>query len=239
MKNQVSNLGFENRVLTPSLFASNFNTMKERVKIHFTIKYRYTSLGNRTTGNSVEDYLQLGLEKLVKYNGFNFETCKDFNNEDITILGFQKLWFYASQQSLFADNVKSSTTKNGKKTKIVVGNIVANMDGKDIVSDKIENKLIELDSNNTKTKMRMNVRSLIRKAIEKSESNSDKKFYERVLAHLVIQSAIRKADNVSKAISLKEIIDCFDNHFQNVSAYSMFRKRMETDVRLKRLKMVA
>ena len=85
----------------------------------------------------------------------------------------------------------------------------------------------------------MNVRGIIRKAIEKAETNSDKKFYERLLAHLVIQSAIRKADKVGKAISLREVIDCFDNQFQNVDSYLMFRKRMETDVRLKRLRMLA
>jgi hypothetical protein len=113
------------------------------------------------------------------------------------------------------------------------------MDGKEVVSDKVENKLIQLDSTNTKIQPKMNVRSLIRKAIEMSETNSDRKFYERVLAHLLIENSIRKANKVSKAIPLTEIIDCFENQFQNIDVYTMFKKRMITDVRLKKLKMVA
>jgi hypothetical protein len=239
MKNQLSKIGLENRVLTPTLFASAYSSMRERVRVNFIMKYRYTLSGNRATGNSVEDYLQLGLERLLKYNGFNFETCKDFNNEEITIFGFQKLWFYASQQCLFEDNVKGSTTKKGERTKIVVTNIVTDMDGKECVTNIVENRLLETDSINTKRKPKMNVRSLIRKAIETAENQKDRLFFERLLAHLLIQSSIRKADKVGKAISLKEVMDCFSNQFQSKDAYIMWRSRMETDERIKRLKMVA
>jgi hypothetical protein len=236
MKNNLSKIGSENRVLTPALFNSVFSSMRERVKIHLSLKYRYAINGNKVTAQSIDDYLQNGLERIM--NGFDFTTCL-WNNESITIFGFQKLWFYLAQQSMYADNVKSTTTKKGIKTKIVIGNIVSQMDGKEVISDIVETKLIHLDSTNTKEKLKMNVRGIIRKAIEKAETNSDKKFYERLLAHLVIQSAIRKADKVGKAISLREVIDCFDNQFQNVDSYLMFRKRMETDVRLKRLRMLA
>jgi hypothetical protein len=236
MKNNLSKIGFENRVLTPALFQSNFSSMRERVKIHISLKYRYSINGNKVTSQNVDDYLQNGLEKIM--NGFDFSTCL-WNNESITIFGFQKLWFFLAQQSMYVDNVKSCTTKKGIKTKIVIGNIVSQMDGKEVISDIVESKLIQLDSTNTKEKIKMNVRSLVRKAIEMAETKSDKKFYERVLAHLLIQSSIRRADNVGKAISLKEVIDCFDNQFQNKDAYIMFRTRMETDARLKRLRMLA
>jgi len=236
MKNNLSKIGLENRVLTPALFNSVFSSMRERVKIHLSMKYRYSINGNKVTGQNVDDYLQNGLERIM--NGFDFTTCL-WNNESITIFGFQKLWFYLAQQSMYADNVKSSTTKKGVQTKIVIGNIVSQMDGKEVISDIVENKLIHLDSSNTKEKPKMNVRSLVRKAIEMAETKSDKKFYERVLAHLLIQSSIRKADKVGKAIHLKDVIDCFENHFQNVDSYIMFRTRMESDVRLKRLRMLA
>jgi hypothetical protein len=235
MKN-ISKIGLENRVLTPELFQSNFNTMRERVKIYFSIKYRYSVNGNKVTAQSVDDYLQNGLEKLI--NGFDFTTCL-WNGESITIFGFQKLWFYLAQQSLYGDNVKSFTTKKGIQTKITIGNILINMDGKEVITDKVESKLIQLDSNNTKNVPKMNVRNIVRKAIENADNDRDRLFYERVLAHLVIQSSIRKADNVSKAISLKEVMDCFTNQFENVGAYIMFRKRLESDIRLKKLRMVA
>jgi hypothetical protein len=236
MKNNLSKIGLENRVLTPALFQSNFNSMRERVKVHISLKYRYSINGNKVTAQNVDDYLQNGLERIM--NGFDFSTCL-WNNESITIFGFQKLWFFLAQQSMYADNVKSTTTKKGIKTKIVIGNIVSQMDGKEVISDIVESKLIQLDSTNTKSQSKMNVRSLVRKAIQMAETKSDKKFYERVLAHLLIQSSIRRADNVGKAISLKEVIDCFDNQFQNKDAYIMFRTRMETDARLKRLRMIA
>jgi hypothetical protein len=210
--------------------------MRERVKIYLSMKYRYSINGNKVTGQNVDDYLQNGLEKIM--NGFDFTTCL-WNGEPITIFGFQKLWFYLAQQSMYVDNVRSSTTKKGVQTKIVINNIVNQMDGIEIVSDIVETKLIQLDSINSKEKPKMNVRAIVRKAIQMAETNSDKKFYERLLAHLVIQSTIRKADKVGKAISLKEVIDCFDNQFQNVDSYIMFRKRMETDARLKRLRMLA
>jgi hypothetical protein len=98
---------------------------------------------------------------------------------------------------------------------------------------------LETDSINTKRKPKMNVRSLIRKAIETAENQKDRLFFERLLAHLLIQSSIRKADKVGKAISLKEVMDCFTNQFQSKDAYIMWRSRMETDERIKRLKMVA
>jgi len=236
MKNNLSKIGLENRVLTPALFQSNFSSMRERVKVHISLKYRYSINGNKVTSQNVDDYLQNGLERIM--NGFDFSTCL-WNNESITIFGFQKLWFFLAQQSMYADNVRSSTTKKGIKTKIVIGNIVSQMDGKEVISDIVESKLIQLDSTNTKSQSKMNVRSLVRKAIQMAETKSDKKFYERVLAHLLIQSSIRRADNVGKAISLKEVIDCFDNQFQNKDAYIMFRTRMETDARLKRLRMIA
>jgi hypothetical protein len=236
MKNSVSKIGLENRVLTPELFKSNFNTMRERVKTYLSIKYRYSVNGNKVTAQNVEDYLQNGLERLI--NGFDFENCL-FNNETITIYGFQKLWFYLSQQSVYADNVRSTMSKKGVETKIVVSNIVTQLDGKESVTNIVENRLLEIDSDNVKERPTMNVRKIVRKAIEMAETKSDKKFYERVLAHLVIQSSIRKADNVSKAISLKEVMDCFTNQFENVGAYIMFRTRMETDIRIKKLKKVA
>jgi len=236
MKNSNSKIGLENRVLTPALFKSNFNTMRERVKTYLSIKYKYSVTGNKVTAQSVEDYLQNGLERLI--GSFDFENCL-FNNETITIYGFQKLWFYLSQQSVYADNVRSTMSKKGVETKIVVSNIVTQLDGKESVTNIVENRLLEIDSDNTKVSPTMNVRKIVRKAIENAETKSDKKFYERVLAHLLIQSSIRKADNVSKAITLKEVIDCFTNQFDNVGAYIMFRTRMETDIRIKRLKKVA
>ena len=236
MKNNLSKIGLENRVLTPALFQSNFNSMRERVKIHISLKYRYAINGNKVTAQNVDDYLQNGLERIM--NGFDFSTCL-WNNESITIFGFQKLWFFLAQQSMYADNVRSSTTKKGIKTKIVIGNIVSQMDGKEVISDIVESKLIQLDSINTKSQSKMNVRSLVRKAIEMAETKSDKKFYERVLAHLIIENSIRKANKVSKAISLNEVIDCFENQFSSADSYFMWRKRMETDSRLKKLRMVA
>jgi hypothetical protein len=236
MKNNLSKIGLENRVLTPALFQSNFNSMRERVKIHISLKYRYAINGNKVTAQNVDDYLQNGLERIM--NGFDFSTCL-WNNESITIFGFQKLWFFLAQQSMYADNVRSSTTKKGIKTKIVIGNIVSQMDGKEVISDIVESKLIQLDSINTKSQSKMNVRSLVRKAIEMAETKSDKKFYERVLAHLIIENSIRKANKVSKAISLNEVIDCFENQFSSADSYFMWRKRMESDIRLKKLRMVA
>jgi len=236
MKNSNSKIGLENRVLTPALFKSNFNTMRERVKTYLSIKYKYSVTGNKVTAQSVEDYLQNGLERLI--GNFDFTTCL-WNGETITIYGFQKLWFYLSQQSVYADNVRSTMSKKGVETKIVVSNIVTQLDGKESVTNIVENRLLEIDSDNTKVSPTMNVRKIVRKAIENAETKSDKKFYERVLAHLLIQSSIRKADNVSKAITLKEVMDCFTNQFDNVGAYIMFRTRMETDIRIKRLKKVA
>ena len=239
MKNtmiKVSKIGLENRVLTPELFQSNFNTMKERVKIYFSIKYRYSVNGNKVTAQSVDDYLQNGLEKLI--NGFDFTTCL-WNGESITIFGFQKLWFYLAQQSLYGDNVKSFTTKKGIQTKITIGNILINMDGMEVITDKVESKLIQLDSNNVKERPTMNVRNIVRKAIENADNDRDRLFYERLLAHLLIENSIRKANKVSKAISLNEIIDCFENQFSSADSYFMWRKRMETDSRLKKLRMVA
>jgi hypothetical protein len=236
MKNSNSKIGLENRALTPALFKSNFNTMRERVKTYLSIKYKYSVTGNKVTAQSVEDYLQNGLERLI--GSFDFENCL-FNNETITIYGFQKLWFYLSQQSVYADNVRSTMSKKGVETKIVVSNIVTQLDGKESVTNIVENRLLEIDSDNTKVSPTMNVRKIVRKAIENAETKSDKKFYERVLAHLIIQSSIRKADNVRNAITLKEVIDCFENQFDNVGAYIMFRTRMESDIRIKRLKKVA
>ena len=234
--NKVSKIGHENRVLTPQLFNSNFNTMKERVKIYFSMKYRYSVNGNKVTGQNVDDYLQNGLEKLM--NGFDFSTCL-FNGEQITIYGFQKLWFYLSQQSLQGDNIKSIITKKGVETKISIGTMLINMDGKECVSDNVESKLIQIDSNNVKVQPTMNVRKIVRKAIENANNDRDRLFYERLLAHLVIENSIRKANKVSKAIALSDIIDCFDNQFPSADSYFMWRKRMETDIRLKKLRMAA
>jgi hypothetical protein len=235
MKN-ISKIGLENRVLTPELFQSNFNTMRERVKIYLSVKYRYAVNGNKVTAQNVDDYLQNGLEKLI--NGFDFTTCL-WNGETITIFGFQKLWFYLAQQSLYGDNVKSTTTKKGIQTKITIGNILINMDGKEAITDKVESKLIQIDSTNTKNVPTTNVRNIVRKAIETADNDRDRLFYERLLAHLLIENSIRKANKVSKAISLNEVIDCFENQFKSADAYFMWRKRMETDSRLKRLRMVA
>jgi hypothetical protein len=233
---KVSKIGLENRVLTPELFQSNFNTMRERVKIYLSVKYRYAVNGNKVTAQSVDDYLQNGLEKLI--NGFDFTTCL-WNGESITIFGFQKLWFYLAQQSLYGDNVKSFTTKKGIQTKITIGNILINMDGKECITDKVESKLIQIDSNNTKNVPKMNVRNIVRKAIENADNDRDRMFYQRLLAHLIIENSIRKANKVSKAIALSDIIDCFENQFSSADSYFMWRKRMETDSRLKRLRMVA
>ena len=233
---KVSKIGLKNRVLTPQLFNSNFNTMKERVKIYFSMKYRYSVNGNKVTGQNVDDYLQNGLEKLM--NGFDFSTCL-FNGEQITIYGFQKLWFYLSQQSLQGDNIKSIITKKGVETKISIGTMLINMDGKECVSDNVESKLIQIDSNNVKVQPTMNVRKIVRKAIENANNDRDRLFYERLLAHLVIENSIRKANKVSKAIALSDIIDCFDNQFPSADSYFMWRKRMETDIRLKKLRMAA
>lgn len=234
--NKVSKIGLENRVLTPELFQSNFSSMRERVKIYLSVKYRYAVNGNKVTAQSIDDYLQNGLEKLI--NGFDFTTCL-WNGESITIYGFQKLWFYLAQQSLYGDNVKSTTTKKGVETKITIGNILINMDGKETITDKVENKLIQLDSTNTKNVPTTNVRNIVRKAIETADNDRDRLFYERLLAHLLIENSIRKANKVSKAISLNEVIDCFENQFSSADAYFMWRKRMETDSRLKRLRMIA
>lgn len=234
--NKVSKIGLENRVLTPALFQSNFNTMKERVKIYFSIKYRYSVNGNKVTAQNVDDYLQNGLEKMM--NGFDFSTCL-FNGEEITIYGFQKLWFWLSQQSLQGDNAKTKMVKKGVETKITIGNILINMDGKETITDKVESKLIQIDSNNVKERPTMNVRNIVRKAIENADNDRDRMFYERLLAHLLIENSIRKASKSGKAISLNEVIDCYENQFSSADTYFMWRKRMETDARLKRLRMVA
>lgn len=234
--NKVSKIGHENRVLTPQLFNSNFNTMKERVKIYFSMKYRYSVNGNKVTGQNVDDYLQNGLEKLM--NGFDFSSCL-FNGEQITIYGFQKLWFYLSQQSLQGDNIKSTITKKGVETKITIGTMLINMDGKECVSDNVESKLIQIDSNNVKVQPTMNVRKIVRKAIENANNDRDRMFYERLLAHLVIENSIRKANKVSKAIALSDIIDCFDNQFPSADSYFVWRKRLVSDIRLKKLRMAA
>lgn len=234
--NKVSKIGLENRVLTPALFKSNYNSMRERVRIHLSIKYRYAVNGNRVTAQNVDDFLQNGFERILQ--GFDFTTCL-WNNEPITIFGFQKVWFYLAQQAMFADNVRSSTTKKGESTKIVVGSIVSQEDGKEVILNIVENKLIENDSKNAKNVPTTNVRAIIRKAIQTAETERDRMFYQRVLAHLVIENSIRKASKVNKTISLNEVIDCFDNQFQNIDVYVMFKKRMLTDARLKRLRMVA
>lgn len=234
--NKISKIGLENRVLTPALFKSNYNSMRERVRIHLSIKYRYAVNGNRVTAQNVDDFLQNGFERILQ--GFDFSTCL-WNNEPITIFGFQKLWFYLSQQCMYADNVRSSTTKKGESTKIVVGSIVSQEDGKEVILNIVENKLIENDSKNAKNVPTTNVRAIIRKAIETAQTERDRLFYQRVLAHLVIENSIRKASKVNKTISLNEVIDCFDNQFQNIDVYVMFKKRMLTDARLKRLRMVA
>jgi len=234
--NKVSKIGLENRVLTPALFKSTFNSMKERVKIYFSIKYRYSVNGNKVTAQNVDDYLQNGLEKIM--NGFDFTTCL-WNGEEITIYGFQKLWFWLSQQSLQGDNAKTKMVKKGVETKITIGNILINMDGKEVITDNVESKLIQIDSNNVKQRPAMNVRNIVRKAIETADNDRDRLFYERLLAHLLIENSIRKANKVSKAISLNEVIDCFENQFKSADAYFMWRKRMESDIRLKRLSNVA
>ena len=234
--NKVSKIGLENRVLTPALFKSNYNSMRERVRIHLSIKYRYAVNGNRVTAQNVDDFLQNGFERMLQ--GFDFTTCL-WNNEPITIYQFQKVWFYLAQQCMYADNVRSSTTKKGQSTKIVVGNIVSQEDGKETILNIVENKLIENDSKNAKNVPTTNVRAIIRKAIQTAETERDRMFYQRVLAHLVIENSIRKASKVNKTISLNEVIDCFDNQFQNIDVYVMFKKRMLTDARLKRLRMVA
>jgi hypothetical protein len=113
------------------------------------------------------------------------------------------------------------------------------MDGMEVITDKVESKLIQLDSNNVKERPTMNVRNIVRKAIENADNDRDRLFYERLLAHLLIENSIRKANKVSKAISLNEIIDCFENQFSSADSYFMWRKRMETDSRLKKLRMVA
>jgi hypothetical protein len=236
MKNSVSKIGLENRVLTPALFNSVFSSMRERVKIHLSMKYRYAINGNKVTAQSIDDYLQNGLEKIL--NGFDFSTCL-WNNEPITIYGFQKLWFYLSQQSMYVDNVKGSTTKKGEKTKIVLNNIVSNMDGIEIISDIVESKLIQIDSSNKKEKPTMNVRKIVRKAIQMADNDRDRLFYERLLAHLLIENSIRKASKSGKAIALTDIIDCFENQFSSADSYHMWKKRMVADIRLKKLRMVA
>jgi hypothetical protein len=53
---------------------------------------------------------------------FDFSSCQ-FKGEEITIYGFQKLWFYASQQSVYADNLKARTIRKDSITKIVVNGI--------------------------------------------------------------------------------------------------------------------
>ena len=85
----------------------------------------------------------------------------------------------------------------------------------------------------------MNVRNIVRKAIENADNDRDRMFYERLLAHLLIENSIRKASKSGKAISLNEVIDCYENQFSSADTYFMWRKRMETDARLKRLRMVA
>lgn len=231
-----SKSGLENRVLTPALLKSNFATMQNRVKRYLTIKYRYATIGNKVSGNDIDDYLQDGLERLLK--SFDFATCL-FNGNEITIADFQRLWLFASKQTILTDNVRSTMSNKGERTKIVVSNIVTEMDGKQTISNNVENRLIEIDSVNTKNVLKVNVRNIIRKAIETAETERDRLFFERVLAHLVIESSIRKANKVGKAIVVQDIIDCFSNQFQNKDAYFMFRKRMETDIRLKKLKMAA
>lgn len=234
--NKIIKQGLENKVLTPALLKGNFNTIRERVKIYITRKFHYTTNGNRLTSFDVDDYLQSGIEKLL--NSFDFETCK-FNGEEIKVIDLQRLWFRSTLQVIYGDNVKAKIRKQGTETKISVGNILIQMDGKEDVSNVVENKLIQLDSINTKIQPKMNVRNIVRKAIENADNDRDRMFYERLLAHLLIENSIRKANKVSKAISLIEVIDCFDNQFQNVDVYTMFKKRMLTDARLKRLRMVA
>ena len=236
MKNSLSKIGLENRVLTPALFNSNFYSMKERVRIHLSIKYRYSVNGNKVTAQNVDDYMQNGLEKIMK--GFDFSTCL-WNNEPITIFGFQKLWFYLSQQCMYSDNVASTMSKKGVKTKIVVSNILSNEDGKEVILNIVEDRLIENDKKNAKNLPTTNVRAIIRKAVETAQTERDRLFYQRLLAHLIIENSIRKATKIGKAISLQEVIDCFENQFSSADAYFMWRKRMETDARLKRLRMVA
>lgn len=236
MKNKVSKIGLENRVLTPALFNSVFASMQERVKIHLSLKYRYAVNGNRVTAQNVDDYLQNGFERMLQ--GFDFTNCL-WNNEPITIYQFQKVWFYLAQQCMYADNVRSSTTKKGQSTKIVVGNIVANEDGKETILNIVEDRLIENDKKNGKNLPNMNVRAIIRKAVENAQTERDRMFYQRLLAHLIIENSIRKASKVGKAISLQEVIDCFENQFSSADAYFMWRKRMEKDERLQKLRMVA
>lgn len=236
MKNKVSKIGLENRVLTPALFNSNYESMRERVKIYLSLKYRYAVNGNRVTAQNVDDYLQNGFERLLQ--GFDFTNCL-WNNEPITIYQFQKVWFYLAQQCMYADNVRSSTTKKGQSTKIVVGNIVANEDGKETILNIVEEKLIDSDKKNGKNLPNMNVRAIIRKAVENAQTERDRMFYQRLLAHLIIENSIRKASKVGKAISVQEVIDCFENQFNSADAYFMFRKRMEKDERLQKLRMVA
>jgi hypothetical protein len=140
---------------------------------------------------------------------------------------------------LQGDNIKSIITKKGVETKISIGTMLINMDGKECVSDNVESKLIQIDSNNVKVQPTMNVRNIVRKAIENADNDRDRMFYERLLAHLLIENSIRKASKSGKAISLNEVIDCFENQFSSADTYFMWRKRMETDARLKRLRMVA
>ena len=236
MKNKVSKIGLENRVLTPKLFSSVFSSMQERVKIYLSLKYRYSVNGNRATAQNVNDYLQNGFERMLQ--GFDFTNCL-WNNEPITIYQFQKVWFYLAQQCVYADNVRSTMSKKGQSTKIVVSNIVVQEDGKENILNIVEEKLIDSDRKNVKNLPNMNVRAIIRKAIEKADNDRDRMFYQRLLAHLLIENSIRKANKVSKAIPLSDIIDCFENQFKSADAYFMWRKRMESDSRIQKLRMVA
>jgi hypothetical protein len=237
---KVSKIASENRVLTAGLFKTNFGTIRAKVRAYLAIKYRYSLNGNRVTAQTIDDYLQEGIERL--FANFDFEQCLH-NGEEITIYGFQKLWFYASQQAMYADNVRATINKKGTTTKIVVTNIVSTDEsGKEGVSNVVENKLLEIDNLNSKkdNKIKLSVRKKVRNAIENAKSERDRVFFERVLAHLLIQSSIRRMrkvnNNLTKSISLVEVIDCFTNQFKNKAQYLMFKNRLLEDERLNVLK---
>jgi len=228
----------ESRVITPELFKSNFASMQNRLKAFMLRKYPYLANGNRVSGKDVSDYVSEGFEKLLQ--NFDFETFT-YKDNSLTINEFQRLWLFACKQVLLNDNASAYKGKKDSKVKVSVSNIVTDMDGKEIVSNVIEGRLLEMDADNTKNPKIQSVRKVLLAKIENSNNEKDKLFFKRVFAYLHICSILRKRNYGSKieSITIKDIIDCYAGIFDSLGTFQMFKSRLLNDSRLSELKFAA
>lgn len=215
------------RILTKDLFESNFASIVARVKTNLIKRYPYLANGNRFSGKNVDDYISEGFEKLIK--SFDFATYT-YKGEQIKLISFQYMLFLASEQAVRYDNRSATSTKKGKEMKFSFNSIEMEMDGKVVVSDKVESKLIESDLLNSKVVLEM--QDELNKLVENAESNNDRKFYKRLQIFIEIETMIEEG------ISLADAIKIHCEYFPNTSNYYVFKSSLAKDMRAKKLRRI-